>query len=1177
MTRISGKYRMHSKGSIGERLAGRRISPSGRFGTSRLILLASVMVMAFVLGGPMRAQQITGAISGTVMDGSGGLIPNAAVKATNTATGLSRNTVSDSSGGYLIQYLPVGNYTVSVEAPGFKRFVQENMVVAVDQTQALPVTLGIGSTTETITVTTAPPLVNTTSETLGRTISPEEINNLPLVNRNAYTELSLTPGVQSNSASSQSNPNGTPNFVLGVPSTQVIINGGVDGGVPMVSFYLDGGFNMTGLRNYGNALPNPDALEEFRVETSNFAAQYGRMSGAVVTAVTKSGTNHFHGSAFEFIRNTALNDTSWVPTGAQNPSTKINLPLHRNQFGGTVGGPIKRDKAFFFFSYGGLRQTSGQLLTGAIVPTALERLGDFTKSPVLPNQPGTPGPTSVPTTTPWAGTNTSVNCQTITPGCIPQGMLDQTAANFMAALVPLPNTTITVGGVPYLEGYTGAYTTPTTEDEYLGKYDQQFGQKDHFFASYFTIKSVSGAFGGATTTSPIPYMVNQSNARQQDINLSDVHTISATKANQVWITVTRVAGGRVNLPATDLSAYGSDITVQGPKALPQISFSNGFNAGGALAGPVSNTNFYGIRDVFTLQAGHHNLNIGGEFSLEKDAVQGNLYNFGVFTFATSTSPGTTSTGNSAMGDFVAGRVNQMEQDTPYHTLTSYFFGAGFVQDAWKITPRLTANIGLRYDIEESPVESQNLTAGFVPGQQSTKVPAAPAGLVFPGDAGIGRGIAATSYDHVSPRLGLVYDPFGNGKTAIRAGAGMFFGSVSGNEWNQPGNAQPFAIRQTFTSITSFSDIYSNPQSFPTGNPFPYTFNPSSPRFLPTASVEAIDPKYKWPVAYQMNAAIEQQMPGGISMQVAYVGNLVRHVPDGIDGNNPVYAPGASTSQTNLTSRRPYNDGGTLGQVILITSGQTANYNGLQVSVHKALTSHLLLNGFYVWSHSLWSANSSAIGIATAQNFSAMKEERGPSDNDKRNTSSISAVYKIDYYHGNSLLARNLANGWQISGISYFNSGTPFTITTGSDKNLDSYNNDRPNLAPGVSKSALLADKHRNRFVVANTGWFNTTVNGAPAFVPNGPGVAGGIGPGGADGNVPRDSLVGPGYRDIDMAVERDFALPHGTGFAFRAEATNAFNMVSLSNPTGTLSSGNFSKITSAQPMRIFQFGGRITF
>ena len=1159
MNSILNKHRMQSEICLGGQLPTQNLDKSQEAANVAVSMgrwaLFSLVAIVLLLGGSLWAQQITGGVAGTVKDDQGALVANASIKATNTDTGFSRSTVSDSGGEYTIQYLPVGSYTVSVEAPGFKKFLQENLVIAVDQIQALPVALAVGAVTETITVTTAPPLVNSTTETLGRTISPEEINNLPLVNRNAYTELSLTPGVQSNSASSQSNPNGTPNFVIGVPSTQVIVNGGIDGGVPMVSFYLDGGFNMTGLRNYGNALPNPDALEEFRVETSNFAAQYGRMSGAVVTAVTKSGTNHIHGTIFEFVRNTDFNAYSWGST--------INLPYHRNQFGATVGGPIKRDKAFFFFSYGGLRQTTGQLLNGAVVLSANERLGDFTEAKpsaaVLATCTTAASQSAAAasclflpgTKTIMHGTNSSPNCATDTQYCIPTILLDPTAANIIKTYVPLPNLAN--------NGYVGNYTTPTTEDEYLGKYDEQIGSKDHLFGSYFNLKSVSGAYGGGN----IPYMINQSNARQQNLNLSDVHTFNATKANQVWVTLTRVAGGRVNLPTTSIGDLGSSFTIQGPKALPDLTISGGFNAGGSLAGPVSDTNFYGIRDVFTLSLGHHSLNVGGEFSLEKDPVQGNLYNFGIFNFASSAPTST----HIPLADFVSGQVNSMEQDTPYHTLTSYFFGAGFVQDAWKVTPRLTVNLGLRYDIEQAPVESQNLTAGFVPGQQSSKVPSAPMGEVFPGDPGIPRGIAQTSYDHFSPRVGVAYDPFGTGKTAVRAGGGMFFGSVSGNEWNQPGNAQPFAIRQTFSSITSLTNVYGNAGSFPNGDPFPYTYNPASPRFLPAAAIEAIDPKYKWPVAYQVNAAVEQQMPWGISMQVAYVGNFVRHVPDGIDGNNPVYAAGASTTQASINARRPY-DPGVLGQVILITSGQTANYHSLQVSAHKPLTNHLLLNGYYVWSHSLWSANSSAIGISTAQDFSQLREERGPSDNDKRNTSSISGVYTFDYYHGENRLVKQVATGWKLSAISYFNSGAPFTITTGSDKNDDSYNNDRPNLVSGTS---AFLNPHRSRFVAANA-WFNTA-----AFTPNGAGVAGGIGPGGADGNTPRDYLIGPGFRDIDLAAERDFRFGEGIGFDFRAEATNVFNMVSLNNPTATLSSSIDSHITGAAPNRILQLGARLTF
>ena len=1112
------------------------------------------------------AQQITGSIAGTVKDDKGAVVTNADVIATNVATGFMRATKTGGDGTYNIQYLPVGEYTVAVDAPGFKKFLQQNLVIAVDQIQALNVTLTVGEATQTIEVNTAPPLVNTNTSEVGRTISPHEMNNFPLTTRNAYAALSVVPGVQSNS---QSNSQNTPNFVIGVPSTQVIINGGVDGGVPMVSFYLDGGINMTGLRNYGNPLPNPDALEEFRVETSNYAAQYGRMSGGVVTAVTRSGTNQFHGSVFEFFRDTNMNANSW----GNSPSLKT--PFHRNNFGGTVGGPIVKDKAFFFFSYGGLRQTVGQFLSGGIVPTALERLGDFTqsytynattgvKTPIIPNMPGTK--------TPWVGTNTSVNCQVAVKGCIPQTALDVTAANLLKTYIPLPNSpTVAAPG-----NYIGNFSSPTDQNEYLGKYDQILGANDHLSVSYFYLRTTQGGYGGGN----IPYSINNSFATQQNVNISDIHTFSATTANQVWLNFTRVAGGRVNTPTVSLGDLGSSFTIQGPKGLPQLAPSGYFAAGGALAGPVSDTNFYGLRDVVSLTKGRHTLNLGAEVSLEKDEIVGNLYNFGVINFNSS---GPTTTGNVA-ADFVTGQVSSMEQDNPYHGLLNTWYYAFFVQDNYRITPRFTANLGLRYDIEQAPVESQNLTAAFVPGRQSTVVPSAPLGVLFPGDTGIPRGIAQTPKTHFSPRLGMAWDPFGDGKTAVRAAAGIFYGSVSGNEWNQPANAQPYAIRQTFNSITSLSNVYGNKASFPNGDPFPYVYSPTNPRWLPSAAVEAIDPNYKWPASYQFNVAVEQQLPAGIVLQTAYVGNLVRHVPTAPDANNPIFAPNADTSQTSLNARRPYfgannANGNTLGQVILIESGQTANFHSLQVSAHKPLGHNFLVNGFFVWSHSLWSSNASAIGLApTAQNYTYLNEERGPSDQDRRNMVGINGVWNLNYYNGSSRFLGVLLNGYSISTIASFNSGQPVNITTGADNNKDNYNNDRPNLVPGVNP---FLSHNRPRFTAAQA-WFNTA-----AFTPNCQQATTGtnkvcttttgIGPGGADGNTPRDSLRAPGYRDVDLGVSRTFKFERGIGLTFRADATNAFNMVSLNAPTANLSSGNNGKITGAASPRLIQVGARISF
>jgi hypothetical protein len=1159
------------------------------------------------------AQQTTGSIVGTVKDQAGAVVNAATAKATNVETGFSRSAPTNGYGEYRIDYLPVGKYTVELEAAGFRRFVQENIVLNVDQTQTVEITLTVGASTETVEVTTAPPAVNTSDAVLGRTVEGSEIIGLPLVNRNAYSEISLTPGVMANNNSPTSNPSGSPNFTVGLPSADVQINGSIDGGNPEVAFYLDGGNNITGMRNYGNPAPNPDALQEFRVETSAFGAQYGQFSAAVITVITKSGTNKFHGGLFEFNRNTDFNAFPWTPPG----STAIKLPYHRNQFGGNIGGPIKHDKAFFFFSYGGLRQTVGQLLTGAIVPTAAERLGDFTGDTFKVNAPGTK--------TQVNGTNSSPNCQVATSNCVPQALLDTTIANFdnvsnkFGSSIPLPNGAAkpaTGGGA-----YTGSYSTPTTNNEYLGKYDQDFGDKDHATATFFFIRTVAGAFGGGTSGSQVPWTINQSAANQWNVNLSDVHTFTPNTANQFWLTFTRAAGGRVNLPQSGpstqtLATYGSNFQIQGPNALPNFAPSGAFGATTTNAGPFTGSNNYELRDMVSLVRGKHTLSVGGEFALDKTMFWADLLNFGTINFATSAP---TSTGN-VFSDWVTGQASSFEQDTPYTTLISYWHTALFVQDNYRITPRFTANLGIRWDIDTVPVESLNRTASFVPGVQSTVTSVAPKGLLFPGDPGVGRGIISTKFHHLAPRVGFAWDPYGDGKTAFRAAAGVFYGTTSGNEWNQPGNGAPFAIRQTFGSLNSITNIYSTPGDFPSTAPgggiFPYIYSPSAPKFFPTAAVESIDKNAQYPYIYQFNASVQRQLPAQTTLTVAYVGTLSHNVPTMIDGNYAPYSTtlgppctGASNAacaagQIGIAERRQFDpcvgncpsgpsgiNTGTMGQNIYLITNQHANYNALQVSAKKQLSHGFTISGFYVWSRALQSSNESAIGQMTAQDFGnfgdpftatnnslgavggGLAEEKGPMDANRTNNAAISAIWNIDYFHGSSMFLKQTLNGWQISPIVYLTSGGPFEITTGSTNNFDSSGHNRPNAVPGVSPGL---DPHRCRICATNsvlTEWFNTA-----AFTANGPGKPGGIGPGGADGNVTRDSLIGPGLRDIDLGIFRTVTFEHGIAFQFRAEATNAFNMVSLANPTAQVTSGNNGKITSAQgTQRVIQLGGRLTF
>ena len=475
---------------------------------NRSNLLVQLAGFALLLGLallPARAQQTTGSIAGTVTDQQGAVVSSARIKAANLDTGFTRTSTVNGYGQFRIDYLPVGRYTVLAEAPSFERYVQQNLALDVDQTLSLDIRLVVGAQTETVTVTEAPPQVNTSDAVLGRTIETDEIIGLPLVNRNAYAELSLTPGVMANSMSPTTNPTGTPNMTVGLPSAAVQVNGSLDSGNGTVAFYLDGGNNITGMRNYGNPAPNPDALDEFRVETNAFQAQYGQFSGAVVNVLTRSGSNKFHGTLFEFNRNTDFNAFSWIPT--KNPFTGalMKSPYHRNNFGGTFGGPIKHDKAFFFFSYAGLRQVQAGGVTGGVTPTAAERMGDFTADATLSQaslvyMPGTAKKVLA------NGANAGPGCQpsmisAATAGyCVPAGLLDPTAANLLnvnnkiGVSVPLPtgSQVAKTGGGTYI----GMYTTPTDSDEYLGKYDENIGAADHLTGTFFFIKTTSGPSGG---------------------------------------------------------------------------------------------------------------------------------------------------------------------------------------------------------------------------------------------------------------------------------------------------------------------------------------------------------------------------------------------------------------------------------------------------------------------------------------------------------------------------------------------------------------------------------------------------------------------------------------------------------------------------------------------------------
>src|SRR5688572_23281925 len=384
------------------------------FGLRKIHLAVLGVLLAMPLA--VVAQVTTATIVGNTADPSGAAVPGAQVTARNVDTGLTRTVISGEDGTYRLEFLPVGNYALEVTANGFKKAYLSGIVLQVNDTSRVDVSLTVGQVTETVTVTDTASQVNTSTSEIGRTIQSAEIVSLPLVERNVYTLLDLTPGVQSNNNGVAAASTGTSSLVLGFPEQRTLINGGTDGGTGSVNYYLDGGSNMTNLRNTGNILPNPDAIQEFRVQTNSYNAEYGRFASGIINVLTKSGTNQFHGSLFEFVRNTVFNANEW---GSQLEKP----PFHRNQFGATLGGPIKRDKTFFFASYSGLRQTTSTFLSGAVVPTALERIGNFTASATKPVDPAT---------------GLSFVCNGVTHVICPS-RIDPVAARIISDFIPLSN------------------------------------------------------------------------------------------------------------------------------------------------------------------------------------------------------------------------------------------------------------------------------------------------------------------------------------------------------------------------------------------------------------------------------------------------------------------------------------------------------------------------------------------------------------------------------------------------------------------------------------------------------------------------------------------------------------------------------------------------------------------
>jgi hypothetical protein len=1069
---------------------------------SRLLTRGVPVVLWIGLLGPATsawAQVTTGTIQGTVKDSSGAVLPGVTVTATNTDTNVTRTAVTDSRGDYIARLLPVGTYRVETALDGFKRFVQSGIVVELSRAARVDPVLEVGATTENVVVTADAPLVDTSHAALGRTVNQTEILNLPLVDRDVYALLDLTAGID---LAEQVN-------IVGMPGQSTLVNGSADTGAGSVNYSLDGGANMSGIRNTGNIVPNPDAVREFRVQTNSYSAEHGRFGGAIVDVITKSGTNRFSGSLFEFFRDDSMNAERWT---VGEGSLRKDL-FERNNYGGSFGGPIFRDRTFFFSSYNGIRQTTARYEAGATVPSALERQGDFSQSGFTVRDPVTGQP--------FPGNR------------IPPNRFDPVAVRILNDWIPLPN-------LPN-NGYEVEVPVHLERDEFSLKLDHTLKANQRLSGSYFVAKGSDED----PLTGDLPWNNRIFSWDQHNVNVSHVWAPRGSMANELNFTFVHNIGSRKNTPEISIADYGSKFVMQGAPALPLIEVSGYFDLDTPIAGTEAGGNTIQIRNLLSKQKGRHSLRFGGTYFREELAHFTTLDNYGEFIF------GGDFTGDE-FADFLLGIPERIDQDAPIdkYDLSTYF--AAFFQDDYQIHPRLTLNLGLRYDLQFPPKDPQNRKLAYVPGFQSTVVPNAFPGMLFPGDKGpdgiIPDTIAHPDYNNIAPRLGFAWDVMGDGRTAVRGAFGVFYGTIGGNQWNATADNQPFAVRQDWRTGT-----LSNPYVQFATPPFPYVYDPGNVRFILPASLGGIALDYEIPYTYQFNAAVQRQITSDLSATIAYVGTRGHGLPFAFNLNYP--RPGATGS---VDSRRPILPG-TLGNINILQNLVTNQYDGMQLTVDKRLSHNFLANAAYTYGKSFDDASVQASSGQTVQNQNNFLADRGRTANDRRHQFKASVVWNSDYFRGGSRLMHALLDGWTVSGIVKLLSGRPLTFSAGTDANRDGVGGDRANIVPGVNPN-LDPDRPRSEVIAA---WFNTA-----AFART---------PTNTDGTSPRNYIDGPGSKVIDLGVYRDFPLGATRKLQIRLEATNALNFVNLGNPNTSVNSSNFGRITSAGAMRRIQLGARFSF
>jgi hypothetical protein len=1088
-----------------------------------------VLLVALFGTGRLAAQFTTASLDGTVLDPSGAGVPQATVTVQNTETGVIHIMNTGTGGHYLFPALPVGTYKLTVEKTGFRPYIQSGIVLTVNQAATQAVVLKVGKVTEQITVSGSPPLVTTSSSAVGQLVNQQSIVNLPLNGRTAQSLVFLVPGA-----------NDVTNYFCGVgceggayPGEQyAAVNGGGPNGV---NYQLDGADNNDTYMNTNLPFPNPDAIKEFNVQTGNMSAEYGNAVSGVLDIVTKSGTNQFHGDAFEFLRNYDFD--------ARNFFAPTRDTLKQNQFGGTLGGPIKKDKLFFFGSYQGTRTRTAPNGNIVEVPTQAEREGDFSSYCSSYDSSGLCTAASlanggIQLTDPNTGTPFAYNM-------IPPGSLSSVALNLLKDL-PLPN----AGGQEL--NYLGAATN-TNDDQVLGKIDYSRG--NHHFSGHYFFTQFTEPATPVVNNNILTIQSNANRVRVQTIAVNDAYTASPNLLFNTWFGWNKQDGGYIVGVPFSANALGANIA---PSPSPQLTIlvDGYFDIIGPNVGAY-NRGDQTLREVATLVKGQHQFSFGGEM-LRVDAPIANQYlEGGSFEFGGAFS-------GDDLADFMLGDVGTFTQGGGIYANVKGYNWAAFIQDDWRATPRLTLNGGLRWQPLLPYTDSHGRLPCFEPGKVSTRFPNAPPDLLFAVDPGCPSGTYYSTLNNFAPRVGFAYRLTNDGKTSLRGGAGYYFQPPETLSYQDDAGVAPFAPIVTLNSV-SFADPYG---SAGIANPFPASFGPKLPPSNATFPLPATL-AYFFPLGFKMpeitiwNLTVERQLEKSWLIKAAYFGNKATHLfgtSDQLpmaDINAGLYMPGNST-EDNLQQRRPYLNFGPIG---MMDSGFNSNYNSLQLSVERRVTQGFSLLADYAWSRSLNDFSESVNSSYYQTNPFDRNFNYGPATTDLTNVIKFSGVWEVPHFNLRGAADRFL-NGWRLAPIVTWQSGFPYTVMSGFDNSFSGDFVDRADFI-GTNLNQAKLDPNRSHNALTQE-YFNTAVFGPNAI--------------GTFGDSGKNNLRGPGLFDTDLALLKDIKIHERYMLQFRAEAYNAFNNVNFGLPDATFTDPTFGQIlsTSNSP-RIMQFAFKLLF